>query len=134
MAPSSTLFAIDIVGRWGGEEFVVLLPETDAAAALKAAERIRAAIAKHRFSAVDGARLTCSIGVATRPDDGGDRDILLASADRAMYTAKQLGRNKVTAASLARRQHAQLKDATGIDAGGGRGTRRRSRDLGQPNR
>jgi len=94
--------AIDVVGRWGGEEFVVLLPETDAAAALRAAERIRAAIANHRLASVDGARLTCSIGVATRPHDGGDRDTLLASADRAMYTAKQLGRNQVMAASPAR--------------------------------
>ena len=94
--------AIDIVGRWGGEEFVGLVPETDAAAALKAAEGIRAAITERRFTSVDGARLTCSIGVVSQPDDGDDRDTLLASADRAMYTASKLGRNQVMAACPAR--------------------------------
>jgi diguanylate cyclase (GGDEF)-like protein/PAS domain S-box-containing protein len=90
--------AIDTVGRWGGEEFVVLLPETDGPAAMKAAERVRSAVAQHRYTSVEGAYLTCSIGVAARPDDGSDRDTLLASADRAMYIAKQLGRNQVIAA------------------------------------
>jgi diguanylate cyclase (GGDEF)-like protein len=94
----SSVRAIDTVGRWGGEEFVALLPDTDPAAALVAAERIRAAIAAHRYDSVHGARLTCSVGVATRPDDGTDRDSLLASADRAMYAAKHLGRNRVIAA------------------------------------
>ena len=91
----ATLRAVDIAGRWGGDEFVVLLPETDTAGALKAAERIRAAIAQHRFECAGGAHLTCTVGVATQPDDGLDRDTLVASADRAMYTAKQLGRNQV---------------------------------------
>lgn len=90
---------IDTVGRWGGEEFVALLPDTDRSAALVAAERIRSAIATHHYSSVEGACLTCSIGVATRSVDGSDRDTLLASADRAMYSAKRSGRNRVIAAS-----------------------------------
>jgi diguanylate cyclase (GGDEF)-like protein/PAS domain S-box-containing protein len=90
---------IDTVGRWGGEEFVAVLPETDTVAALNAAERIRAAIAMHEYTSVEGTHLTCSIGVAIRPDHGSDRDTLLSSADRAMYMAKQLGRNQVIAAN-----------------------------------
>ena len=92
---ASCLRAVDTVGRWGGEEFVVLLPDTDSDAALQVTERIRAAIASHRYTSCDGPRLTCSIGVATHPDDGTDRDTLLVSADQAMYAAKQLGRNQV---------------------------------------
>ena len=94
----ASLRAVDIVGRWGGEEFVVLLPETESVGALRAAERIRAAVAKHRYESAQGSHLTCSIGVATHPEDGTDRDGLVASSDRAMYAAKQLGRNQVIAA------------------------------------
>ncbi len=92
------LRAIDIAGRWGGEEFVVLMPEADADGAAAAAERLRDAIARHRFGGAGGAHMTCSIGVAVHPADGRDRDTLLASADRAMYAAKSLGRNRVIAA------------------------------------
>jgi two-component system cell cycle response regulator len=95
----ATLRSVDTVGRWGGEEFIVLLPELDPDQALTAAERLRAAVAQHRFSAVGEAHLTCSIGVASRPQDGIDRDTLFAAADQAMYVAKQLGRNQAIAAS-----------------------------------
>jgi two-component system, cell cycle response regulator len=88
----------DIAGRWGGEEFIVVLPQTDSPGAMIAAERLRATIAQHRFQAAGGAHLTCSIGVAVRPFDGTDRDALIESADRAMYAAKRLGRNQVIAA------------------------------------
>ena len=94
----SVLRGIDTAGRWGGEEFVVLLPETDSAGALEAAQRIRTSIARHRFGSALGAHLTCSIGVAILPDDGTTRDTLVRKADRAMYAAKQLGRNQVVAA------------------------------------
>lgn len=90
---------IDTVGRWGGEEFVALLPDTDSAAAAAAAERIRSAIARHPYPSVNGAHLTCSIGIAIYPDDGNERDALLARADGAMYIAKQLGRNQAVAAN-----------------------------------
>jgi len=72
--------------------------ETDAEGAIQTAESVRAAVAQHRFGAAGGAHLTCSVGVACRPQDATDRDALLAAADHAMYVAKQLGRNQVIAA------------------------------------
>ncbi|MGI4787652.1 MAG: bifunctional diguanylate cyclase/phosphohydrolase, partial [Janthinobacterium lividum] len=89
------LRGIDTVGRWGGEEFVALLPETDRDSALILAEIVRDTIASHGFQAGGGGRLTCSQGVAVFPDDAGDRFGLVAAADRAMYAAKRLGRNQV---------------------------------------
>jgi two-component system, cell cycle response regulator len=89
----------DSLGRWGGEEFVVLLPETGRAEALVVAERIRSGVASHTFWAIGGAHITCSLGFATYPDDAPDRDVLLEVADRAMYAAKRLGRNQVRGVS-----------------------------------
>ncbi len=89
---------IDTVGRWGGEEFVVLLPGADATTGLQVAERVRETVATHPFR-TGGRHLTCSIGVAAYPDDASSRDELVAAADRAMYVAKRLGRNQVRAAS-----------------------------------
>jgi diguanylate cyclase (GGDEF)-like protein len=94
-----TLRGIDIVGRWGGEEFLAVLPETDVPLALETAERVRDAVAGHTFPAGGGGHVTCSIGVATYPSDGADRDELVAAADRALYVAKRLGRNQVRAAA-----------------------------------
>jgi diguanylate cyclase (GGDEF)-like protein len=90
---------IDSVGRWGGEEFVAVMPGIHRTGALTAVERVRVVIAAHRFEATGGRQLSCSIGVAMFGDDGLDRDGLLASADRAMYAAKRLGRNLVVTAS-----------------------------------
>ena len=95
----SCLRANDVVGRWGGEEFVILLADTGAEAAMIVAERLRTAVAAHRFAGDAKARLTCSIGVAVYPDDGRTRRELLISADQAMYTAKRFGRNQTFAAS-----------------------------------
>jgi len=92
------LRGVDTVGRWGGEEFIVLLPETDATAGLEAAERIRASIAAHECATAGGARVTCSVGLAAYPLDGDERDRLMEVADRAMYAAKKMGRNQVRAA------------------------------------
>ncbi len=86
---------VDTVGRWGGEEFLAILPQTDGVTALASAERIRTAIAAHPFDAVHGAQITCSIGVASYPRDGGSRETLIAAADRALYSAKRQGRNRV---------------------------------------
>jgi diguanylate cyclase (GGDEF)-like protein len=88
---------IDIAGRYGGEEFVVLLVETGRADALMIAERIRERIGAAGFSA-HGTPLTVSIGVAGYPEDSGRREELLDEADRAMYLAKQRGRDQVVAA------------------------------------
>jgi diguanylate cyclase (GGDEF)-like protein len=86
------LRSVDTLGRWGGEEFVVVLPEVDSNGALIVAERIREAVAEHRFSSAP-CRLTASIGVASYPDDAESRTKLIDAADRAMYAAKRLGRN-----------------------------------------
>ena len=88
----------DVAGRWGGEEFLVILPETELADAVVAAERIRDLVSGHRFSIAGGAHLTCSIGVAAYPYDASTRDELVEAADQAMYAAKRLGRDQVRAA------------------------------------
>ncbi len=85
---------IDIAGRYGGEEFVVLLVETGHEAALVVAERIRERIRAAAFTA-NGVPLTVSIGVAGYPDDAERREDLLDKADWAMYLAKRRGRDQV---------------------------------------
>jgi diguanylate cyclase (GGDEF)-like protein len=80
------------VARYGGDEFVILLPCTGQANALSAAERIRSAIEKHTFPRRK--RLTVSVGVATFPHNAGDHMELLARADEALYGAKKLGKNR----------------------------------------
>ena len=85
----------DVLGRWGGEEFVAILPETDPGGAIEVAERLRSQVADVTREQSGGYRLTCSIGVAHFPGDGSDRNSLIENADRAMYAAKRLGRNQV---------------------------------------
>ncbi|HEV2474808.1 MAG TPA: diguanylate cyclase [Chthonomonadales bacterium] len=94
-----SLRGIDTVGRWGGEEFLAVLPEIDEAHALESAERVRTAVAAHLFEAGGGLHLTCSVGVAMYPNDSADRSGLVEGADRAMYAAKSMGRNQVRAFS-----------------------------------
>jgi diguanylate cyclase (GGDEF)-like protein len=93
-ALSDTVRASDFVGRNGGEEFIVLLPDTDSERAALAAEKIRSTIAQISVSGVDR-EITASLGIATIPDHAGDGDQLVRSADRALYVAKTNGRNRV---------------------------------------
>ncbi len=81
-----------IVTRYGGDEFAVLLVNTPKAGARRYAERILDVVARHRFA---HGHLTVSMGVATLPDDVCGADELLPAADRALYAAKQAGRNIV---------------------------------------
>ena len=90
---------IDTVGRWGGEEFVAILPELQADEALALAEEVRAAVAAHTFNVGGGLHLTCSVGVASYPAQAREREGLLSAADHAMYGAKRFGRNQVRAAN-----------------------------------
>jgi two-component system, cell cycle response regulator len=84
----------DVVARWGGEEFMVLMPETDIQAAGIASEKLRLAIAGHHFDTVG--TLTASFGVAEfKPPD--DVNSLLKRTDDALYQAKDKGRNRVEA-------------------------------------
>ncbi|AHV94245.1 sensor domain-containing diguanylate cyclase [Bordetella holmesii] len=85
--------ASDMLGRLGGEEFVVILPNTDRPQALQAAERIRAAV--ETFQAVPGGACTVSVGVAVYPHEGASLTEVLARADDALYEAKRGGRNRV---------------------------------------
>jgi diguanylate cyclase (GGDEF)-like protein len=86
----------DVAARYGGDEFVVLLAETPVRGALGVAERIRAS-AEAGLASIDGVRTnsTVSIGLAAFPEDGVALDDLVACADRALYKAKELGRNRV---------------------------------------
>jgi two-component system, cell cycle response regulator len=90
--------ANDVVARYGGEEFAIVLVDTAKFAAAKLAERLRERVAEHAFprgdSQPDG-RITISIGVATCPDDAGDPETLVRSADSALYAAKHAGRDRV---------------------------------------
>ncbi len=88
---------VDLVARYGGDEFGLLLPETPKASAHTLAERICKAIADHPAAAGQGKEVvaTVSIGVATFPQDGESEDSLILAADNLLYTAKRAGRNRV---------------------------------------
>ncbi|HBU30260.1 MAG TPA: GGDEF domain-containing protein, partial [Thiobacillus sp.] len=84
--------------RWGGEEFIVFLPETDRAEAVALAERLRAAIADMRVAGeAFETTVTASFGIAQQESRHLTLDALIASADECLYQAKQQGRNRVAA-------------------------------------
>lgn len=92
----SNLREIDFLGRFGGEEFAVFLPQTSKEEAIYAAERVRKAIEKEEFSIYDERlRITVSIGVSNFPLNSRKKDGLIEVADKALYRAKHQGRNKV---------------------------------------
>lgn len=95
-----TLRMVDVIGRMGGEEFAILLPETDLQEATEIAERLREIVARSDVVSEAGSPLhfTVSIGVATLKEKGVNLDGLLSLADRALYQAKAVGRNKVCVA------------------------------------
>lgn len=83
----------DVLCRFGGEEFLMLLPGVDARGAVLVAERLRKAIEEHAFPAVG--QVTISAGVSHFPDTEGDADLAIRQADKALYRAKDAGRNQV---------------------------------------
>lgn len=90
---------IDIISRFGGEEFCVLFPETDKKGAFAVAERIRKAVEEHEIHAYDEVvKITVSIGVSSFPDDAKSQEALVELADKALYESKDKGRNRVSQA------------------------------------
>jgi diguanylate cyclase (GGDEF)-like protein len=96
---NASLRETDTAYRYGGEEFCVLLRETDAAAGAVVAERLRTEIATRFAGNLGSAMVTASLGVAAIPTDAVDATTLIAAADRALYVAKASGRNRVVRAS-----------------------------------
>jgi two-component system, cell cycle response regulator len=89
----------DVVGRFGGEEFCILCEETDARGAVQLAERVREQLRERKFESELGKlHVTCSLGVAQFPDDATNDKQLFELADKALYLAKQTGRNRVCTA------------------------------------
>ena len=92
----ATVRESDLAGRWGGEEFLLLLPGSDAAGGAHLAERVRSSLAERSFLGSEGTvvGVTCSFGVA-QLTAGADERNLFAAADRALYRAKREGKNRV---------------------------------------
>lgn len=91
---TSSLRAADVLIRWGGEEFLVVLPETDEAGLALVAEKLRQAVESYPWALSDGRRVTVSIGTTVKlPSMTWDKAI--ETADRALYLAKESGRNRV---------------------------------------
>jgi len=87
----------DVVARFGGDEFSLILPDTGRDGAVSVAVRIRERVAEHVFLEKDGltVRLTASVGVATLPDVAGSAEELIRAADMAMYKVKEAGKNGI---------------------------------------
>ena len=85
----------DCCARYGGEEYVIVLPDTAPAEALEVAEHIRARVAAKKFN---GRKITLSIGVAAFPEDADDAEAIIAIADEALYQAKREGRDRTVRA------------------------------------
>ncbi len=89
------LRAEDVAARYGGDEFVLILPETPKRGALMKAERLRRYVESYDFRIADLPRQTISVGVAGYPKDARDRLGMVNAADRALYAAKRSGRNRI---------------------------------------
>ena len=90
---------VDMISRYGGEEFCIVLPETTKDLAVTVAQRLRSSIEASKIKAFDeNIAITVSVGVATYPSDGKDVETLIEKADTALYKAKRKGRNMVCTA------------------------------------
>ena len=85
----------DLVAKYGGDEFTVILPQTERAGAVTVGERLRAAVEEHTFPLAAKGSITVSLGIANYPEDGDSVTGLIEASDRALYLAKRNGRNRV---------------------------------------
>jgi diguanylate cyclase (GGDEF)-like protein len=96
VALKSNLRQIDFIARYGGEEFIIILHETDKKEAIFVGERLKDKVASTQIKAFDEVlNVTVSIGVASFPENSPQPDVLMELADKALYKAKQKGRNRV---------------------------------------
>ncbi|NNM33438.1 MAG: GGDEF domain-containing protein [Gemmatimonadetes bacterium] len=86
---------IDVVAKYGGDEFSLLLPHTSMSGALVFAQRIHQSVREHAFEGDPNRRLTMSVGIARFPEDGDDPRELLKCADQRLYRAKSTGRDRI---------------------------------------
>ena len=86
--------SFDLIAKYGGDEFTVILPQTEFTGARTVAERLRTAVEEHTFPLATQGQITVSIGIASFPGDGQTTSALIETADRALYLAKQRGRNQ----------------------------------------
>jgi len=91
--------SIDLVAKYGGDEFVIILPQTEREGARVLAERIKQSVETTAFPLVPPGVITVSLGLATYPQNGFTAGELLESADVALYGAKESGKNRVSAAA-----------------------------------
>ncbi len=92
----NALRKVDVVARYGGDEFIYLLSQADAGNAKNVAQRVKDAVSNHPFPARNGfTKLTLSLGIASFPDDAQDQDKLMEKADQALFQAKSKGKNKI---------------------------------------
>src|SRR6202008_3547847 len=126
-----TLRRVDSLGRYGGEEFVAVLPHTSPDEARQTAERIRHQVQQRRFHAGESeVRISVSVGMATCPAPGIDSPAaLLRAADKALYRAKEAGRNRVASCPAPRRERRRCAAAARCEGGFGGGREHPSDDV-----
>ncbi|HEX3737696.1 MAG TPA: GGDEF domain-containing protein [Solirubrobacterales bacterium] len=122
VALRSVLRDSDFAGRYGGEEFLMLLPDTDSVGAVRVAEAVRAAVGAISLPGIDRP-ITASVGVAVLPDHAGEATTLFRMADRALYAAKNAGRDRVESATRYRDEagasHVRVPQPMVVDPDGG---------------
>jgi diguanylate cyclase (GGDEF)-like protein len=124
---TSTIRASDFAARFGGEEFLVLLPDTDRDAAMIVAEKLRSEVEHAELVGVGP--ISARVGLAVLPMDASEPDELLRKADRALYAAKESGRNRTT---RSRAQPARPRSCSSASSvGRARGARRAARGAYQ---